>query len=46
MIVYLVMTKVTAGNLECFSIEPHSKYLINSSINLVSLSCCGILNLN
>nr|QTG38697.1 hypothetical protein [Ganoderma sp. TQC-2021a] len=42
----LTITKVTDGNWVCFSILPEPKYLIINSINLVSLSCCGILNLN
>lgn len=42
----LTMTNVTAGNLVCFSKTAEPKYLIKTSISLVSLSCCGILNLN
>ncbi len=42
---YLTIIKFTAENLVCFSNTPWPKYKINNSINLVSLSCCGILNL-
>src|SRR5882762_2711900 len=45
-VVNLVITNVTAGCLVCFSTEPDPKDFCITSINLESLSCCGIINFN